>query len=149
MRARAVLGCFMGCERGSVMVETALGLSILITMTAGIMEFCMMGYTYSVYADAARAGLRYATTHGSDSTLCSGPGCTDSTGANVSSTVTTYVSNFATLASNVKVTVTYLDSSAVPPSRVQVSVSYTYKPMLGLRGLNKTFTATTAGIIGY
>ena len=137
------------CESGATMIETALGLSVMFTMALGVMEFCMMGYTYSVYADAARAGLRYAITHGSDSTVCSGPGCTDSTAANVSSAVTSYASKFTSLANNVTVNVTYPDNSAAPPSRVQVSVSYTYKPMLGLSGFSKSFSATVGGRIGY
>lgn len=133
------------------MLETALGLSILFTMVLGAMEFSMMGYTYSVYADAAREGVRYATTHGIDSVTCSGPsaGCSDTTGANVVSTVTNYVSGFTTLASSVNVSVTYPDNSSAPSSKVIVTVSYTYKPMFSLLGFRPSFSSSSSGRIEY
>jgi Flp pilus assembly protein TadG len=138
-------------DHGSLTMETALGLSVLFTMVWGVMEFSMMGYTYSVYADAARAGVRYAITHGTDSSTCSGPstGCADATGANVISTVTNYVTGFTTLASSVNVSVSYPDNSSAPPSRVIVTVSYKYKPMFALVGVHPSFSSTSAGRIEF
>ena len=132
-------------ERGSSTLETALGLVILFTMMTGVMEFAMMGYTYSVYADAARAGARYAMTHGINSTTCSGPssGCADSTGANVVSAVTNYTTGLTTLASSLKVNVSYPDNSSAPPSRVVVTVSYTYQPMFARLGISPTFSTSS------
>lgn len=138
-------------ERGSFMLETALGISIVFTMVLGVMEFCMMGYTYSVYADATRIGVHYAITHGIDSATCSGPssGCADSSATNVQNAVTNYVAQFTTLASNVKVTVSYPDSSSAPPSRVTVSVTFKYKPIFGVVGTGPSFSASSSGRIEY
>lgn len=138
-------------EHGSVMLETAFALSILFTVIWGVVEFSMMGYTYSVYADGARVGVRYAVTHGVDSSTCSGPstGCTDATGANVVSAVTNYVSGLTTLASSVNVNVSYPDSSSAPLSRVIVTVTYQYKPMFGVIGTGPSFSTSSAGRIVY
>ncbi len=133
------------------MIETALGLSVLLGMVWGVTEFSMMGYTYAVYADGAREGVRYAITHGVDSANCSGPstGCMDSTAANVASTVSNYVTGLTTLASSVNVSVSYPDNSSAPPSRVIVTVSYTYKPMFGVIGAGPSFSTGAAGRIEY
>lgn len=137
-------------EHGASMVETALGLMLMMTMVLGVMEFSMMTYTYSVYADATRQGMRYASIHGSDSSSCSGPttGCTDSTGANVVSTVTSYAADYVTAANSVNVSVSYPDSASTPGSRVTVTTTYTYKPLFGL-GVTPSFTMTSAGRITF
>ena len=138
-------------QQGSVAIETALGITVLVTLMLGVIEFSMMTYTYAVYAEAARKAVRYAVVHGSDSSVCSGPstGCGDSTAANVVSAVTGSVSNLSAQATSLNVNVSYPDSSCAPPSRVVVTVSYTYKPISGLSGLNRTFTTTSAGRIQY
>jgi Flp pilus assembly protein TadG len=138
-----------GDERGSSALETALGMVVMITMVLGIIEMCMMVYTYSVYADATREGIRYATTHGSDSTSCSGPttGCTDTDGTNVQSAVTSYAANFVTAANAVSVVVSYPDSASTPNSRVAITTTYTYKPVLNFPGLTPSFTVSSAGRI--
>ena len=149
LRRRARL--FAADQKGSVALETTLGLTVMITLMLGVIEFSMMTYTYAVYAEAARRAVRYAVVHGNDSSVCSGPstGCTDSTAANVVSAVTSAVSNLSTQATSLNVNVSYPDSSCAPPSRVVVTVSYTYKPISGLSGLNRTFTTTSAGRIQY
>ena len=138
-------------QQGSAAIETALGLTVLITLMLGVIEFSMMTYTYAVYADAARKGVRYAVVHGNDSSICSGPstGCTDSTATNVVNAVTSSVSNLSAQAASLNVNVTYPDGSCAPPSRVVVTVSYTYQPISSLSGLNHTFTTTSAGRIQY
>ena len=141
---------FFKSESGSSMVETALGLTIMMTMVLGIMEFSMMAYTYSVYADATRQGVRYASIHGTDSTSCSGPstGCSDSTGTNVQNAVTTYAAKFVTAANSVVVGVSYPDSASTPSSRVTVTTTYKYKPLFKL-GVTPSFTVTSAGRITF
>lgn len=136
-------------EQGSVLLETVLGISMVFLLVYAIVEFSMMAYTYSVYADAARAGVRYAVVHGSDNTNCSGPssGCTDSTGSNVSAVVSSSASNLTSAATAVVISVTYPDSAATPGSRVQVTVTYTYKPLFKLAGVNPGFTTTSIGRI--
>ena len=64
-------------ERGSV--ETAIAYLLGIAAVLGIVELAMMCYTFGVVSEAARAGVRYASIHGADSSNCSGPthGCGD------------------------------------------------------------------------
>jgi Flp pilus assembly protein TadG len=119
-------------EDGAMLVENALCYGIIFTLLFGVVQFCMLVYTYGVYAEAARVGVRYAVEHGSDSSNCSGPstGCTDSTGANVKSAVTNYAAQYVSPVSGAQVNVSYPDSSSAPASRVLVTVTYTYAPFL-------------------
>ncbi len=118
-------------ESGSILIETALGFMLIMAMVLGIIEISMMAYTYAALEDATREGVRYASIHGADSTNCSGPsqGCTDSTGANVVTDVTTYASGLVGNLSNLAVTVTYPDGTSTATSRVQVAIGYNYQPL--------------------
>jgi hypothetical protein len=139
-------------ESGAVQVESALSYVLIFTCMLGIMEFCMMVYTYSVYADAARDGVRYAVMHGVDSTNCSGPstGCGDTSGVNVVNEVNTYAANYAASISGMKVAVSYPDSGgSTPPSRVIVTITYTYAPMFNLPGFHQAFHISAQGRVLY
>jgi len=138
-------------QEGSVAIETTLAFMILMVFVLGIVEFSMMGYTYSVVAEAARQGVRYATLHGTSSARCSGPstGCTDSSASKVTDSVTTYVVNFAGNVSGTSVNVNYLDGSSAPSSRVLVWVTYTYAPMFKLPGFAQNFQVSSEGRIVY
>lgn len=138
-------------ERGSVLIETALGFMLIMAMVLGIMECCMMAYTYGVLEESARQGVRYAAIHGSDSTNCSGPstGCADSTAANVVGTVTTYASSFAGNVGGMSVTVTYPDGASTANSRVQVAIAYTYQPYFKYPGTPPILKVSSAGRIIY
>ena len=133
------------------MVETALGLLVVMACVLGIIECCMMSYTYGVYLDAAHQGVRYATMHGSDSSSCSGPstGCGDSTGTNVANQVTTYAAHFVSPASAPSVVVSYPDGSSTPSSRVNVTVTYSYTPLFHSSGVAAAFHASSQGVIVY
>jgi Flp pilus assembly protein TadG len=124
---------------------------VMMTMLLGIMECCMMGYSYSVLEDAAREGVRYAIIHGTDSSSCSGPstGCGDSTGANVVSDVKTYAGVFTKSASNITVTVSYPDGTSTAESRVQVTITETYQPVFHLPLTAQTMTVSSEGRILY
>ena len=52
-------------ERGSTIVETALSLTILLTLSLGVMQMSLALYTYHFISDAAREGTRYAIVRGS------------------------------------------------------------------------------------
>ena len=124
-------------ESGSLVVETALSLLLILPVVFWLFEMCMVTYTYSVLGDAARQGVRYAIVHGTDTTNCSGPstGCADSSAANVISVVdSSAASSFHDL-SHMNVQVTYPDLSSAPPSRVNVSINYTYVPYISLPGV--------------
>jgi Flp pilus assembly protein TadG len=148
------LGLF-GCGRnecGATLAESAICYGLIFTCLFGVIQFCMLVYTYGVYAEAARAGVRYAVEHGTDSSTCSGPstGCGDSTGANVVSAVNSYAAQFVAKVPGVQVNVTYPDASSAPPSRVVVKVTYTYTPFLkGSKGVSQAMGITTQGRIIY
>jgi hypothetical protein len=123
---------------------------LVMTMVLGIIECCMMVYTYSVLGDAARHGVRYATIHGAASSTCSGPtaGCTDPTAANVVSDVTTYAARFTPNLSGMTVVVSYPDTGgSTTPSRVTVTVSGTYLPLFRIPGSSQTFQVSSQGRI--
>ncbi len=140
-----------GGESGSLMVETAVALSVAVPIVMWMFELCMLTYTYSVLGDAARQGVRYAIVHGTDSSVCSGPssGCGDSAGANVVSQVKDYAASSFHDLSGMTVTVTYPDASSSPPSRVAVSIQYTYVPYIKLPGIDQTVNLNAEGRIVY
>jgi len=140
-----------GAQDGSVVIETTLAYMILIVVVLGIVELSLMGYTYSVVAEAARQGIRYATLHGTSSASCSGPstGCSDSSGTHVADNVIAYVTNFAGNVSGTKVSVAYPDGASAPSSRVLVQVTYTYAPMFNLPGFAQNFQVNSEGRIIY
>jgi len=138
-------------EDGSIVIETALGFMITMTMVLVIIECCMMVYTYSVLEDAVREGVRFASIHGIDSSSCSGPssGCADSTGANVVSDVTVYAGKFVGNLAGMGVTVTYPDGKSTPTSRVSVQIVYTYQPLFRFPGASHVLQVSSQGRIVY
>ena len=135
-------------EDGAVLIETALVYMLMMTCVLGIIELCMMTYTYSVYADAARQGVRYATFHGKNSGAnCSGPGCTDSSGGNVVSVVTAYAAGYTAPVSGMTIVPNYPDGTNAPPSRVTVTIRYTYQPLFLLPGASHVFQVSSQGRI--
>ena len=106
-------------QRGSSLLETALLIVVVFTVVFWVFEMCWLMYTYSVLADAANEGVRYAIVHaGADS---SGTTARVKTVAGASMHDVTAIT----------VTVTAPDLDYVPPHRVRVTVSYTYVPYLG------------------
>jgi len=139
-------------QSGSAAIETALSYMLMMTCTLGIIECCMMAYTYGVYSDAARHGVRYAAIHGADSSHCSGPstGCGDPTGANVVSNVTGYASGYVAPISGMTVQVSYPDvGGCTAMSRVIVTITYTYMPLFKVPGTSHVFQVSSQGRILY
>lgn len=150
LRSRAAYVPLSG-ESGSLMVETALALLVVLPMVFWLFELCMLTYTIGVLGDAARQGVRYAIVHGTDSSNCSGPstGCADSSGANVIATVkNAAVFSFHDI-SGMTVQVSYLDGSSSPSSRVSVAINYAYVPYIQLPGIAQTIDTTAEGRIVY
>lgn len=54
---------FVSNERGSTLVEFAIGITVFLVSMFGIVEFGRALYTHNALADAARRGARYATLH--------------------------------------------------------------------------------------
>jgi len=143
--------CTVRGDAGSMLIETALSFVLMMSFVLGIIECCMMAYTYSVYSDAARQAVRYAPFHGADSSNCSGPsaGCGDQAGANVVNYATSYAQPFRALITGMTVAVAYPDGSSAAPSRVSVTIQYSYKPLFGLPGMTPVFQTSSVGRILY
>jgi hypothetical protein len=142
-------------QRGQAAVEFALTITILVFLLVGMLELTMFIYTYSVLADAAKEGVRYAIVHGASvSAPISGepsgtpwPTCkTFATGA-VLSTVQTYATASLHNPSSMNIYACYPDGSNKPGSGVQVSLSYSYQPLFGLGWPKVNVSANSAGRI--
>ena len=138
-------------EEGSAIIETAVCMLTIMTVTFWLFEFCLMLYGFATLNEAAQEGVRYAIAHGSDSSLCSGPssGCTDTTGSNVVAVVqeATKVSMQTVPAS--AISVSWPESASTPGSLVKVQISYTFAPFVKYAGLQKLMTVTAQGRIIY
>lgn len=144
-------------DRGQALVEFAFIVLFVMFFILGILEMVVFMHTYSVLADSAKEGVRYAIVHGANSSLASGPTCpcADIDGeAAPAGTIPGYGSGYGVVksfaryslhdvsGSNMTVTVTYgpADTPAVSPlnktpNRVQVVVAYPYHPIFGVTWL--------------
>lgn len=151
VRRRFGLQCATGLREtsGAVAIETALGFMLIMAMVLGIIEMCMMAYTYAALEDATREGVRYASIHGTDSSNCSGPstGCGDPSAANVVSDVKTYAGTYVGNLSGMSVTVSYPDNASTATSRVQVAIVYTYRPLFNYPGISHQLNVSSEGRI--
>jgi Flp pilus assembly protein TadG len=143
-------------ERGQAAVEFALSVVFVFVLILSAIELTIMIYTYSVLADAAKEGVRYAIVHGTGvgAANCSGPGgggvtCSDSAAANVQTAVSTYTKLSFHDSTAMTVTPTYPDASSVSPSRVRVTVTYGYQPLFGLGWPTLTVNAAAEGRIAF
>ena len=146
-------------QRGASMVEFSMTLLIITFVLFLLIEFSFWVYAYNVMADAAKAGVRYAIVHGSNSILPSGPKCTSgcTTQANCSSNspnvgdVQNEVKKWAKFSvyatSSINVTVCYLDGTNSAPGRVQVKVSNPTTPFFSRLWTTAPVTATAEGRI--
>ena len=140
-------------SKGQAQVEFALTVVFVMLLILGSLEMIVLIYTYSVLADSAKEGVRYAIVHGTGvGAACSGPGgssitCTDSAAANVVTKVTNYTSVSFHDSSAMTITPTYPDGSSVAPARVRVTVSYPYQPIFGLGWPTVTLHAAAEGRI--
>ena len=99
---------------------------VIFTVVFWVFELGWLMYTYSVVADAANEGVRYAIVHSGG----------DATGTQT--TVKTFAGTSLHNVSAMSIAVTFPDvGGAAPPNRVVVAVTYTYAPFLS------SFVSTT------
>ncbi len=142
-------------QRGQSAVEFGLMITILVFLLVGMLELTMFVYTYSVLADSAKEGVRYAIVHGaSTSDLLSGtpsgaswPACTTPATGSLLTTVQTYAVASLHSTSSMNVYACYPDGTNKPGSAVQVSVNYLYQPLFGLGWPKVNVSASSAGRI--
>jgi Flp pilus assembly protein TadG len=154
---------FLKSERGSVLVEFAVSLSILLAMVFGIMDFSRALYAYRFMSYAATQATRYAMVRG---TTFAGTSCATVSTYDCNATtanLTSYVQSLAPpglTPSAITVTTTWPGTTPTglacangagnnsPSCVVKVVVSYAFKfvmPFLPLSTLN--FSATSTKII--
>lgn len=107
-----------GRERGQSTLETAVMIVVIFGIVFWVFEIGWLMYTYSVMADAANEGVRYAIVHSGG----------DATGT--SNRVKTFAATSLHNVSAISVAVSDPDGSYTPPNRVRVQVTYTYVPWL-------------------
>jgi Flp pilus assembly protein TadG len=137
---------------GQAQIEFLLSILFAIVVFVSIVEMILLMYTYTVLADAAKEGVRYAIVHGCSlaAASCSGtctPACTDTAGANVTAYARNYLGASLHDPTAMTVNVSYPDSSSRPTNRVRVTVSYPYQPFFGLSWPTVTVRAAAEGRI--
>jgi Flp pilus assembly protein TadG len=127
------------------MVEFMLSTIFLVFLIVSVLEVAAFIYTYSVLANAAKEGVRYAVVHGTNSGIASGPSsvaassppCTSSNSSTGIANVQKRVRDFAVFSLHqistsggnaMNVYVCYLDGNNKLNSQVQVTVDYQYRP---------------------
>lgn len=104
-------------QRGQSLLETALMIVIVFNVVFWVFEVGWLMYTYTVMADAANEGVRYAIVHsGGDPT---------GTEARVKTFAATSLHNTSAIS-----VVVNAPGGYTPPNTVTVTVTYTYVPWL-------------------
>ena len=115
-----------GPVSGQALVEFSLVALLTLVMLLGVAEMCRMLLVYVAVANAAGAGVRYATLHGSSRT---GSGVDGPSGpANNPPEVSTVIKSFAGTGlldtNNLEIAVAYPEASNAPGKTVDVTVVY-------------------------
>ena len=121
-------------RRGAAMLETALVLTVFLTLAFGMLELSITNLNEHIVNNAARQAVRIASVHGTmapPKMTQWGPG-TMSIAATDTGELGTAIQPYLTGVdlSKTTVTLTWLDGNANPESRVQATVVTTHKPML-------------------
>jgi len=142
-------------QRGQSSVEFALTIAILVVLLVSMLELTMFVYTYSVLADAAKEGVRYAIVHGAsvsgatsgDASTAPWPPCNTPASGSLLTTVQTYAATSLHSTTDMNIYACYPDGNNKPGSAVQVSVNYPYQPLFGLSWPQVNVHANSAGRI--
>src|SRR5262245_10262364 len=140
---------------GQAMIELLLSILVLLIVVVGIIEMIGLIYTYTVLADAAKEGVRYAVVHGCNKagSMCSGTctlnPCTDSAGDNVTAWARQFLGASLHDPSAIPVTVSYPNGASKSTILVTVTISYPYQPLFGLSWPTITVKAKAEGRIFY
>jgi len=117
-------------QRGQSLVETAISLSVLMTLVFVFIEICLAFYSFGVISEEAREGSRYASLHGSTCVTASSVSCTATATA-----LNTYVSKlgYPNLAGGtMTVNTTFPNGNQAPGSQVKVAITYVFPITLAL-----------------
>ena len=112
-------------RHGAVILEFAIVAPVVLLLLIGSLDLGLAVYAYNTLAEGARAGTRYAAVNGT------GGGATASDVADIVLDAMPGVK-----AQNLKVQVSWPDGNNLPGSRVTVVVTYSYRPVARLLGLD-------------
>ena len=138
-------------RRGSAVIEFAIVTFLLLFVILAGIELDRAVFVYTNLADATKAGIRYAITHGANRST-GGNAVDGPSGPGNTTQVDTLIKNYALALNkaNLTVTVTYPDGDNNTGSRVKAVVQYTYDPWVRLpfpTGLQ--LSAVSEGIIAF
>lgn len=144
-------------NRGQALVETAAALLIAIPIILWAFEMSMYCYTMAQYQYAARAGVQYAISHGTDAPDCTGPGgnvntsCSEPTeGAAVSQVVANISQPSGHQLQIGEVVASWPTHDNNPGSEIDVVITAPYVPYVHhLPFIPPTITGTATGRITY
>lgn len=147
-------------ERGQAAVEFTLTVVFLMLLVIGFLEIILLMQAYSVLADSAKEGVRFAIVHGTLSTTCNGPGdpanpklaCL-TTAAGVKTAVTNYADHSGQNVTAGDVTVNYSPDGgtkcSAPGCQVQVLVAHQYRAFFGLGWPKVKLNAAAEGVVTF
>jgi Flp pilus assembly protein TadG len=166
-RSAAVAGCVQRCirdEAGQELIEFAFGASVVFVLIFGVMELCIVLFTYSSIAEAAREASRWACVRGTNSSITAN-GTTTCANPNMStcpaqiSDVQSYAERMPGMSNpNATVSVLWCDSDGVtncvtsesnakPGNIVKVTVSYTFASVPFISKGALTLSSTSEKVI--
>ena len=126
-------------DRGSVVIEMALGLLLFMTFLCGLMDFGRVVWCYNTVAFAAQKGTRYAIVHGATSdypaTVAQIEGIVEGSAVGLHS-------------DHLTVTTTW-EPDNTPPNVVQVAVSYDFHSVVPMLPSIVTLTKTSRMRVHY
>jgi Flp pilus assembly protein TadG len=131
-----------GSRRGGSLIEFGFVAFVLLVVLFGLLEFCRMGLVYTNLANAARVGVRYAITHGSDRSSGTA-GTSDICGTSG------VLTQMAGLVNTSLLNCTFSGLGGSVGSTVQVTVTYPYDPWFNITPFAVTLSASSEGIITY
>jgi Flp pilus assembly protein TadG len=155
MRLLQVFGKRPRCTRGQTLVETSAALMLAIPVILWSFEMTMYFYTMAQYQYAARAGVQYAVSHGTDAPDCSGPGgrvntsCPDPAGLLVSQLVAGASAGSLHPMTTGQVLALWPAGNNNPNSPVTVNIIVPYSPMVHLPFIPSSIEGTATGVVTY
>jgi len=135
---------------GQTLVEFCVVTLLTVGAALFVVEMGRMRLVYTTIANSARAGLRYATVHGSTRSAGTTIDSASGPGGNPAQ-VLTVVKNFASAGllttSRLVVNVTYPGGSNAPGQSVNITVVYPYDPLTTYFSKTLRLGSATQGII--
>jgi Flp pilus assembly protein TadG len=142
-------------NHGTTMIETTISVVIMTPIVLWVFEICMFGYATAVMQYAARAGVQYATTHGTDAPNCSGPGgkvhgsCPDASGGSITQLVVQVAKSSGQTLESSRVVSNWTNGTNNPGDPITVNINTPYTPMIRLPFVPPRINGTATGQVVY